>query len=516
MSQRIDRIGKFEIIECLGEGSLGEVFLARDTIIGREVAVKIVRRASLPGPDPQGRFLRETQAAGRLSHANVVTIHEFGEKAGELYQVMDYVAGDDLGTVLQAGAIPPKEALDLLAQVCDGLAYAHQHGLPHRNLKPSNIRMGRSAGRPAPKLMDFAMTRSAADEPAAAAAHLATLSYAAPEALQAGRADGRADLFSVGVMLYQALTGRQPFAADTPAAVAQRVLQEDPAPLDPAQFPDLSPAIADIVRKALAKDPAKRYQTAEAMAEALRAARNPAWTPDLEPPLAMGPVRPFLLPGRQERTAEPRSGSGRAWIYALAALVVLGGAGGLGLRARRRAARRAALAPQAAVVASPLQQPPPPPPAPEVPAPAPAAPPVPVAPAPAPAPVAAPVPAPAPAARPAAVPAGAPAASRSYASLDQAASALDKDPQGALGFLEQTVASDPANERATALRIVALYRLARYGACSKAIHEARDAGHPLWPMALNQPPLRKMLEQDTKDPNPHLTRRKPAPQPAGD
>ena len=469
MTNSIDRIGKFEIIERLGEGSLGEAFLARDTIIGREVAIKIIRKAALAGPDPEGRFLRESQAASRLNHPNVVTIHEFGDKAGVLFQVMDYVAGADLGTLFRDQALTPRESLELLAQVCDGLAYAHQHGMLHRNLKPSNIRMGRVAGRPAPKLLDFGLTKGLASDPEHAASLLETLARMAPEALL-GKADARSDLFSVGALLHEALTGTRPFAGATAAEVAQQVREDQPAALDLQLYPDLSPAIQDILRQALAKDPAQRFASAEAMAEALRAARNPGWIPRLDPPEAVKAAKP--APKVRSREGS-RSGSKAllAWGCVLGALLILGGAGGFWLRARRTASR-----PAAAALPAPAPAPPPPP---------------------------APAPAPAPA-----VP-----EKPSFTTVDDAAGALEKDPEGALAFLDQTVAADPANERAYALRIVALYNLARYSASAKAIREAREAGHPLWPMALKNPPLREMLEKDARDP--HLPKRKaPAPAPA--
>jgi len=494
MTNRIDRIGKFEIIERLGEGSLGEVFLARDTIIGREVAVKIIRKSALVPPDPEGRYLRETQAAGRLNHANLVTIHEFGEKGKLLFQIMDYVPGADLGTLLADHALTPRESLELLAQVCEGLAYAHQRGMIHRNLKPSNIRMGRVAGRPAPKILDFGMSRAPGSDPEAAAAHLATLACTAPEALPGGKADARSDLFSVGVMLYEALTGSRPFAADTPAAIAKRVREEQPAPLDLQLVPELSPAIQDILSQALAKDPAARFPSAEAMAEALRAARDPAWTPQREPAGTVASPRLVPAPGRP-KASPARPGALRLWGSILAAVLVLAGAGGY-WRFRRKAARTAAPAPQAAAPAPAPPQPPPPAPAPpQPPPPAPAEPPPPVA------------------AAQAAAPAQ-PGKPR-YANLDEAANALDKDPEGALAFLDAAAAAEPGNERAFALRIVALYNLGRYPASSKAIREAREAGHPLWPMALKNPQLRQMLERDAKDPR--LPKRKapaPAPEPA--
>ena len=500
MANSTDRIGKFEIIERLGEGSMGEVFLARDTIIGREVAIKTIRRTSQPGPDGPARLFREIQAASRLSHPNLVTIHEFGEKGGLLFMVMEHVAGDDLGTLFRGHGLTPREVLDLLAQVCDGLAYAHQQGLTHRNLKPANVRLGRVSGRPAAKILDTGLTRVPGTDPAGTAAHLATLEYTAPEVFQGGKVDGRADIFAVGVMLHEALSGSHPFAGDTPAAIAQRIIHEHPAPLDLELLSDISPAIQGVLAHALSKDPARRFATPEILAASLRSARNPDWTAQAELPT---PVQPAMtLPGLNLPRPD-RPSTRRVWPWILAALVLLTLAGGLGLRSWRQSARQQAAA---AVPAAPE----PAVPAPAVPEPAvPAATPPPAVPTPVPA-----VPAPQPAApRPA--PAALPALPKApYATLDQAGAALAKDPQGVLGYLEPAVAAEPDNERAAAMRIVALYNLGRYGACSKAIHEAREAGHPLWPMALKQPALRRMLEQDAAAPQPHLTRAKPAPAPA--
>lgn len=489
MTLPLDRIGKFELTERLGEGGLGEVFLARDTLIGREVALKVIRLAALPTPDPEGRFLRECQAASRMSHPNLASLHEFGAKGGILYLATDYLPDGDLADRLRAHDLAPKEALDWLAQVCDGLACLHQHGVLHRNLKPANVRIGRVAGRPAPKLLDGGFSRSAGTDPAGAAAHLESLNYTAPECLGPGKVDGRADLFAVGVMLYEALAGHRPFAADTAAGVAQRLREEEAPDLDPAQFPDLSPSIQATLRQALAKDPAKRFPTAAALAEALRAARNPGWAPQPVDQMAFRPAKRTPVPAGLE--AEQSGRAGRQWAWILAALVLAAaGAVGYGWWARQRRARQAPPGPPR-TVASPIQ-------APTLPAPPASAPP-PAAPA-AP-PAQAPSPAPAP-------PVQAPAAQAPYRTLDEAAAAVDQDPAGSLAFLEKTLAAEPNNEKAHAHRIVALYDLKRYPEASRAIRDARVAGYTLWPMALKHPALRQMLERDARDP--HLPRRKPA------
>jgi serine/threonine-protein kinase PpkA len=488
MTLPIDRIGKFEITERLGEGSLGEVFLARDTIIGREVALKIIRKAALPAPDPEGRFLRECQAVSRMSHPNLATLHEFGQKGGILYLAMDYLPDGDLAARFRDHALTPKEALEWLAQVCDALAFLHQHGVCHRNLKPANVRIGRVAGRPAPKLLDGGLSRAAGVDAAGAAAQLDSLNYTAPECLGNGKVDGRADLFAVGVMLHEALTGRRPFDGQNPAEVAQRLREEEAPDLDLALFPELSGSLQGILRQAMAKDPARRFPSAETLAEALRAVRNPAWTAQPDTQWTLKPGKPLPAAGP---AMDPPSHAWAGWVATGVAVAILGG-GGAWWWIRRRPGR-VAPPPLPHTVASPLQPTPPP----ATPGGQGAT----------------------PAATPTATPAApaAPAPTHVYRTLDEAVAAVDSDPQGALAFLEKTLEAEPANERALAHRIVALYDLKRYPEAGRAIRDAREAGYPLWPMALRNPALRQMLERDGKDP--HLPRRKapaPAPAPAAD
>jgi len=462
MTSHPRRIGKFEILERLGEGAMGEVFLARDALLGREVALKALRPAALTAPDARDRFFREAQAAGRMNHPNLVAIHEFGEDQGVLYLAMELVPGDDLARLLETRELPPREMLELLAQVCDGLAYAHQRGILHRDLKPSNIRVTRIAGKRVAKVLDFGIARLAEGGPGGT--RPGAFGYQAPECLQSGKTDPRADLFAVGVILYEALAGCLPFGGESSAAVLQRILNEEPAPLDMAPLASISPAIREVLARALARTPGGRHPSAEALAADLRAARDPSWERGVDKEASVRSNLTFDLPGR---AAKPPSGaSGKAWLLlAIPVALAAAGAGAFAFRHRHRAAPPAAQ--PAPVIVTPAPPPPPPPEEPK--------------------------------------PEAAPKAG--FTSMDEADAALKSDPQGALAYLDKVAAAEPDNERALALRIVALYYAGDYRGCSKAMREAKASGHPIWPLALKHPSLRAMLEEERD--NPRLPRKKP-------
>jgi len=475
MSTQPRRIGKFEIQERLGEGAMGEVFLARDTLLGREVAIKTFTAATLSTPEARERFFKEAQSTARLSHPNLITIHEFSEDRGLLFMAMEYVPGDDLARLIAAGELPSPQMLELLAQVCDGLACAHGRGILHRDLKPTNIRIARIGGRLVAKVLDFGIARLTGGDPARSHNRLGTYGYMAPEYLQSGKPDARADLFAVGVILYEALAGARPFGDGPAATVLSRILTEEPPPLDPARLAGISPAIQKVVTRALAKNPVDRYPNAEALAVDLRAARDPQWEPGQNKAesarsalLAFRP--PSAGPAPTESTGHP--GRNLALGALLVALLGAGGAAGWRLYRHRR------------------QPAPPPPPVVVQPAPAPA--PVPVAPPP---------------------PPPEPEVAKGITSLEQAEAALPADPQGALAYLEPLVEKEPDNEPALALRIAARYAAGDYRGAARAMAEARAAAHPIWPMALKCPPLRKMLEQERAEPR--LPKRKAATPPPG-
>lgn len=479
----ITRIGKFDIVKKLGEGAMGEVYLARDPLIGREVAIKTIHPNAATAADARDRFFREAQAAGRLNHPNLVTVHEFGEDQGLLYLAMEYVPGEDLTTLLQGRRLGPGEALEVVAQVCEGLGFAHQHGVLHRDVKPSNVRVTRISGRPLTKVMDFGIARLAGSEMTSTGMLLGTFGYMAPEYIQTSKPDARSDLFAAGVILYETLAGHKPFEGDTSATILYRIIHEDPQALDPAHLQGISPAITALLKRALAKDPAARFQSGEAMAAALRAARDPAWN---------GPV---------DLDATQRSGIGRlplppapgasrpkwAWPWAVALLVIILSAGGWGWKQRHLAVEPVAAA--VPVVPDPPKQAPEPPPAtrsePVTKIPALVIPPKREPPKP----------------RPEAPPPAKlePPPAPGIQTLEEAGAAIDRDPEAALAFLEAHVAEDPSSERGHALRIAALYKLERYEDCIRAFREAAKNGFRVVQMA-RFPRFRQMIDAEKADP----------------
>lgn len=272
------RFGKFELIRPLGRGAMGDVYLARDSAIGRDVAVKTIRRELLLTETARERFAREARAAGTLNHPSVVTVHEFGEADGVMFLAMEWVEGEDLSALLRDRALAPAEILEVMAQVCDGLAYAHERGILHRDIKPSNIRVSRSRGRLLAKIMDFGIARMGGSDLTGSGTLLGTFSYMAPEYVQRGVLSPAADLFAVGVVLHEALSGARLFDGDSTANILFRIVNETPRLLDPGCFRGISPRTQAVIRKALAKDPAQRFTSAADLAAALREAKDPAWT----------------------------------------------------------------------------------------------------------------------------------------------------------------------------------------------------------------------------------------------
>ncbi|HXC17000.1 MAG TPA: protein kinase [Holophagaceae bacterium] len=273
-------LGKFEILRSLGSGAMGEVFLARDPAIGREVAVKTILASTTAGQGAKDRFAREAKAAGALNHPGIVTIHEFGEDQGILYLAMEFVEGDDLQDLLAARALPKADLLEILAQVSEALAYAHRKGVLHRDVKPSNIRVTREGGRLQAKLMDFGIARISESTLTSTGLLMGTVAYMAPEYVKTGTADPRGDLFAVGVMLYEGLSGTLPFAGDTTATILYRLVHETPKPLPPSALLGASPALRGVLDRALAKDPERRYPDGDTFAVSLRAAKDPGWIGD--------------------------------------------------------------------------------------------------------------------------------------------------------------------------------------------------------------------------------------------
>jgi serine/threonine protein kinase len=270
-----ERLGKFEVIRLLGKGAMGEVYLGRDPRLGREVALKVISEGSDFGDEAEARFEREARAAALLNHPHIVTVYEFGEDERVHYLAMEYIQGEDLEALIRSGRSPKAELLKVLVQVCEGLGYAHERGVVHRDIKPANILVARHGKRLEAKLMDFGVAQMGPSGLTQTGTWMGTVSYMAPEYLDTSRATSSSDLFALGVILYEILTGgRKPFHGDTTTSVLNRILLHAPEPILPPDLEGIPLELLSVVERALAKRPEDRYPDAEALGTAIREALN--------------------------------------------------------------------------------------------------------------------------------------------------------------------------------------------------------------------------------------------------
>ena len=270
----ISQLGRYEILSELGQGAMGVVYKAKDPLIDRVVAIKTINLglALDEKEEYEGRFYQEAKAAGRLSHPNIVTIYDVGKSGDIAYIAMEFLQGQELRDIMkEGGLLSVDRVLDIVAQVAQGLAYAHEHDIVHRDVKPSNI-MVVSDGHV--KITDFGIARMASSAVRTQTGMvLGSPKYMSPEQVMGKEIDQRSDIFSLGVMLYEMLTGQAPFAGENVNAIMYQTLNAIPAPPNSLN-PDVPEMANFIVTKALTKGLEDRYQNAKDFAADLRACRD--------------------------------------------------------------------------------------------------------------------------------------------------------------------------------------------------------------------------------------------------
>jgi eukaryotic-like serine/threonine-protein kinase len=271
VSETNQRIGDYEILAPIGAGGMGRVFKVRNVISNREEAMKVLLPDFASQPELAARFLAEIRTLATLEHPNITQLRTAFDYQGHFVMVMEYVEGATLETMASAGRIPLEQMLDYASQTLAGLSYAHGHGVTHRDIKPANIMITTHG---VAKLMDFGIAKSTEDiQLTRPGTTMGSVYYMSPEQVQGGPIDARSDIYSFGVTLYEMFTGRKPFVSESSYTVLNAQINENPVPLIEVN-PDLPVELNDIVLKAMAKDPAARFQNADAMRNALRGLRG--------------------------------------------------------------------------------------------------------------------------------------------------------------------------------------------------------------------------------------------------
>jgi len=266
---KVNKLGRYKLVTELGRGAMGVVYKAEDPLLNRTVAVKTILLMDDPAAraEYEARFFQEAKAAGGLNHPNLITIHDVGREGDVAYMAMELLEGTELREMMAKGRLPLPFALDIVAQVADGLAHAHEYGVVHRDIKPANIMIMRDRRA---KIMDFGIARvRTSDIRTQTGAILGSPKYLSPEQAAGTSADFRSDIFSLGVVLHELAAGEPPFSASSVAQLLQQITTATPRP--PSAANPSIPAVLDlIVAKALDKQPDGRYQSAAEFAADVR------------------------------------------------------------------------------------------------------------------------------------------------------------------------------------------------------------------------------------------------------
>src|SRR5256714_3587627 len=297
----LEKVGRYEVISELGRGAMGVVYKALDPTIGRTVALKTMRVDvhGLETEDVLRRFKNEARASGVLSHPNIVTIYDAGEQDGMVYIAMEYIEGTTLHSMLaERRVLTADEVIQLSRQICKGLDYAHSHEIIHRDVKPANIMITANG---TVKIMDFGIAKAGGGMTSTGQV-LGTPNYMSPEQVKGKTLDGRSDLFSFGVILYEMITGEKPFVGQNVTTIIYKIVHENPiAPRD--LDVTIHPGLSAVVTKSLAKLPEERYQNGAALVH------------DLENYKSIGSnlgATVVIAPGQSEQTQVLATGSGAA------------------------------------------------------------------------------------------------------------------------------------------------------------------------------------------------------------
>jgi serine/threonine-protein kinase len=353
----MESFGRYQLHEQLGQGGMGVVYRAHDTVLERVVALKLVAASYVDDPEMRERFFREARAAAHLTHKNIVTVYDLGEHDGRPYLAMEYLAGEDLQRRLaRPEKMPFSRRLEVALEICDGVEHAHAHGIIHRDLKPANIYLAENGG---VKILDFGLARPVASQLTHSNMLMGTINYMAPEQVRAERADQRSDIFSLGVVLYELFGGQKAFEGDSVASTLYKILEDVPEPL-PDLDSELPAALWKVVERALAKSREDRYQQVSALRGDLQELVHPvsisvvpssaSWPaaaptialdasvrPPSTPPPSIHPPSIAAAPASVASTPAA-SAPGRTGMFAAAAVVIIAVAGATWYVAHRNAA----------------------------------------------------------------------------------------------------------------------------------------------------------------------------------
>lgn len=318
-------LGRFEIVGELGRGAMGVVYKGRDPKLERTVALKVIH-FGLNKEDEQQlqvkeRFLVEARATAQLQHSNILTIYDVGDEGALTYIAMEFLEGGSLEDMIKGGKFHDyDQIIDIARQIADGLDHAHQKGIVHRDIKPANIMM---AGGKVPKIADFGLARLSNSTLTTTGTVLGTPSYMAPEQIRGRKVDGRADLFALGVIFYEMLTGEKPFGGDSITSVIYRVVNEEPIPPRKLNI-DLPGAIDQFMQKALNKEPGQRFQSGAEFAEGLRLLQKGLYKTDAAVPASSNATQRLTADETARITAPQKKNMGLIIGGVVGGLAVVG------------------------------------------------------------------------------------------------------------------------------------------------------------------------------------------------